>query len=323
VPRVARSLDAGPWRRARSLDPSQLVADPTDGGDDAASKLPSQVVDVRVHNSRIVCIREHLVQKIGARKHLSRPARQPLKEIALTFGEQHLVTRCDGRGARMHVQRRPRNPQNGNGRCDPPAKSSQPSEQLVDVEGFSEIVLGAPVQTLDPVGRVTKGGEHERRRLHARLSKLGQYVEALDDWQPAVEKQAVKRLGQPKVKRALTVARRNDGVTLAREELGEHHQKARIILNDKDARGVFHVRSLSSRRYDPVDVTTGGAGFGLATGGATTGATTFGVTAGAGVEAALGVFTGDGVTDASGTGIAAVWRGCAAVNPPANLRATV
>lgn len=300
-----------------------MVTHAPDCGDDAPPELLPQVVDVGVGHSRIIGIREYFGQKIGARKHLSWPAREALKKIALTFGQQHLVTSLDGDRARMHVQRRPRNPQNGNGRSNPSAKCSKPREQLIDIEGLCEIVLGAPIQTLDSVGRVAEGGEHQCGRLYAGLPKFGQYVETFDDWQPSVEKQAVKLLGQSKVKRALTVACRNDGVALAREEVGEHRQKAGVILNHEDARGFFHVRSLGSRRYDPVDVTTGGAGFGLATGGATTGVATFGATDGAGVEAAVGAFTGDGVTDTCGTGTAAVRRGCETVKPPANLRTSV
>ena len=115
-------------------------------------------------------------------------------------------------------------------------QGADPREELVDVEGLGQVVLGAGVETGDAVSRVGLGREHQDRHRDPVAAQAAQEVEPLHGGEPAVEDRHVVGAGQREVQAAVAVGGGLDVVALLVEEPFEHLDQVGVVLDQQQPR---------------------------------------------------------------------------------------
>ena len=90
----------------------------------------------------------------------------------------------------------------------PAQQGPQPGQQLVDLERFDQVVLGAGVQPLDPIGERAAGGQDQDRRADPPRPQPADQVDAVDRRQPPVDHHQLVAAGEGQVQPRLPVAAR-------------------------------------------------------------------------------------------------------------------
>ena len=117
----------------------------------------------------------------------------------------------------------------------PAGERPQPREQLAEGERLDEVVVGARVETLDPVLDRVARGQHQHRRPDAAGAQLAAGGEAVDPRQHHVEDDRVvgRRAGHPE---RLLAGRGEIGrMALLAEAAHEQAAELRLVLDDQDA----------------------------------------------------------------------------------------
>jgi hypothetical protein len=159
---------------------------------------------------------------------------QELEQRELAGGESHLPAgprhavgrRVEGEvGAGEHRARPARHP---------PEDGADPREELLEVERLHEVVVGARVESGDPVLDRVARRQHDDRRHDAPRSPAAQDVDArLAREHPVEQHDLDPALGEGAL-RAGRGGERADAVTLLRESPLEERSDATLVLDDED-----------------------------------------------------------------------------------------
>src|SRR4029077_11159087 len=117
----------------------------------------------------------------------------------------------------------------------PALERAHPGEELAEVEWLDEIVVGARVEALDPVGwRVTRG-EHDDRGRFAVLARPGDDVDAGRAGHPPIDDRDVVVVPLELVDRVIAALDGVDVVALVFETEDEDVAQAGVVFGDQDA----------------------------------------------------------------------------------------
>ena len=130
-----------------------------------------------------------------------------------------------------------------------PDHGAHPRDQLVRAERLDDIVVGAAVQTANPVALLAARGQHDDRQRAGRRRPpdLPAYFETRDVRQHPIEQHRVGPALGDAQQRLLAVGRLVNGETLALQIVAQHRDKRCLVFDDQDNR--FHLPS-TLRRAD-------------------------------------------------------------------------
>jgi len=219
---------------------SRAGSRPAHGADELGpTELAPPLADVDVDDvRRALEVRvPHVVEQLGARHELARAPREVLEHRELARGQldrragaRHGVRRrVDDELAGRHPRRPPRRPA--------PDQRAQAREQLAEVEGLGEVVVGAGVKAADTVVDVAARGEDEDRHAVAALAQRAADLEPVAAREHQVEHHHVVvpdvRVGD----RRLAVGGVVDGVALVAQAAADRAGQLRIVLNEQEPHG--------------------------------------------------------------------------------------
>ena len=114
---------------------------------------------------------------------------------------------------------------------------AQAGQQLVELEGLDEVVVGAAVQALDLVGQRVARGEHDHRRGVAARAQVAQHREAVALRQAEVEQHGVEALAGQHGIGGAAVAHPVAGHALAAQRLAQALADHRVVFHQQHAHG--------------------------------------------------------------------------------------
>ena len=113
-------------------------------------------------------------------------------------------------------------------------KRADARQQLGDLEGLAQVVVGAGIEPRDNVVGLRARGEHQDRDLEALLADVTRNVEAVDARKHQVEQHEIHIVRLEQLDRGRTLAGPQDVETCVLElELDEPRDRS-IILDDQD-----------------------------------------------------------------------------------------
>lgn len=123
-------------------------------------------------------------------------------------------------------------------------------KQLVRIEGFRQVIVGAGIEAGDFIGDGVARREHQHRRAKSSAAQLGGDLESGATRKPNVEDDkrggGVERLDQPR----FAIVGATDVVTVLGKRLRDHREHVAIVLDDEDRRsgaGRWHRANLCVR----------------------------------------------------------------------------
>jgi D-alanyl-D-alanine carboxypeptidase/D-alanyl-D-alanine-endopeptidase (penicillin-binding protein 4) len=126
-------------------------------------------------------------EQLLARDHPAARLEQLLQQAELLAGQVERLP-CAGRGACRLVEHHIRGDQHRRRRRrGPPTQRPDPGHQLVEGERLGQVVVGAELQPLDPVGDRTARGEHQHPGQRAGRHQVGADLVAVDTRQVPVQ----------------------------------------------------------------------------------------------------------------------------------------
>jgi hypothetical protein len=114
-----------------------------------------------------------------------------------------------------------------------PNHRAQPRQQLTEIEGLDQIVVGAAVETRDARLDGVSRREHQHGDVRSGLTQLPAHVEPVDARQHDVEHHRVVLGDGCVVERLLAASRHVDGIRLLPQALGEHLRGTRLIFDQQ------------------------------------------------------------------------------------------
>jgi hypothetical protein len=121
---------------------------------------------------------------------------------------------------------------------------AQPGQQLAEVEGLDQVVVGADVEAADAVVQLSARGEHEDRRPAVALAQHAADLEAVAVGQHHVQDDAVVVPHGCLRQRAVAVADHVDGVALVAQPTADGPRQLRVVLDEQQP----HVAPCGQRR---------------------------------------------------------------------------
>ena len=115
-----------------------------------------------------------------------------------------------------------------------PQQGAQPGQQLLEVEGLGEIVVGAGIEALDTVVNGAARGQHEDGSAKARAAKFPADGVAVLHRQHDVEDHDIVLVDGGLVQRLFAVAGDIDGVGLFAEAFGDKPGDPGFVFNQQD-----------------------------------------------------------------------------------------
>ena len=113
--------------------------------------------------------------------------------------------------------------------------------QFLEREGLHQVIVGAQVETFDPV--LQRGARRENQHRDARLPppQPPQDVDPVDVRESEVENDEIVWLGGERALRVFTDPDRVDGISLPGEETGEALGERAVVLDNEQSHG--HTRN--------------------------------------------------------------------------------
>jgi hypothetical protein len=217
-------------------------------------ELLSQVGDVHVDDVAVAAVDRAVPDELRDRassQRLTRVAHEALEELEFALRESEWsVAPFGGSGDGIEHDVAEAKAGVAFGSRGSSEKRAHSSRELVDVERFHEVVVGAGVEAFDPVRDLTSRGEHERRRSHSASPKLSDDVEAVPAREPDVQDHEIRLVFDGAGETCIAVARRPHAVALLAQGAVEHGDEARVVLDDENRlnRSRVRHRSQESRR---------------------------------------------------------------------------
>jgi hypothetical protein len=128
------------------------------------------------------------------------------------------------------------------------AQCPQAGQQLLHLEWLDQIVLGAGVEALDPIGQRSPGGEQQHRRAQAPGPQPRHEGHALDRRQPPVHDEHVVLPGQAAVQARPPVLGQVDPVAGPRQQVHQQRPELPVILDQQQRRHRRPRRLVGHRR---------------------------------------------------------------------------
>lgn len=119
----------------------------------------------------------------------------------------------------------------------PADQGAQPGEELLDPEGFGEVIVGPGVDPLHLLVPGVARGQDEHGHEVAGLAPAAEHGEAVEPGQAQVEHDRVVGLGRTQELAGLAVDGAVDGVALAGEALAELGREIGVVLDEEHAHG--------------------------------------------------------------------------------------
>ena len=110
----------------------------------------------------------------------------------------------------------------------------QAGEQLLDPEGFGEVVVGSAVDALHLFVPAAARGQHQNRQGEPGFTPAAQEREAIDAGQAEVEHHGVVNLGGRQEIGLFTIGRHVDGVTLPPQGRGQLRGQGIFVFGHQD-----------------------------------------------------------------------------------------
>ena len=117
----------------------------------------------------------------------------------------------------------------------PPGQGPDAGHELPGLEGLGQVIVGAPVQSLHPVGELGPGREHEDRRGLAGLPQLPQHREAVHFGQHHIQDDDIVNTGEGLVQAGFPVVADVGGIAVQLQQVLEGGGQADLVLNDQYA----------------------------------------------------------------------------------------
>src|SRR5207247_8909650 len=196
----------------------------------------------------------HRFEEPVARDHFAAMLDEIAQEVELLASEPHLPARAEGLAAAQanaHVaegellELLPR--------AGTPQHRANPRQELAQAEGLGHVVIGAQLQSLDAIGFLAAGGQHDDGNVEPLGAQLAADVPAAHARHHDVEKEQVRRLRQREGEAAPAIAGGARLIALEAKVVLEAPGHAGLGAHDQDARHVTVPFTPRSRSHGPVE----------------------------------------------------------------------
>jgi hypothetical protein len=222
----------------------EAVASTPHGGDEGglapAVKLVPEVGYVDIHHvgARIKGIVPHCRENLLAAQDLSLVAHKVLKQRKLPAGElDRLLPPPHPVRAQIQLEV-PKLYPGSLGLVGAAHQSAHPGKQLLEVEGFGEVVVGATVEGAYLITHLVAGCEHENGEVGTPRPDAPQDLLAVHAWQHYVEQDEVNRLVLGHQHSGVAVICGESLVAVSSEPALEEAHDGGVVFDDQDAHGI-------------------------------------------------------------------------------------
>ena len=204
-------------------------------------QLPPQEADIHLHVVvlGVGVIAPHLQQQLLLGHHPALAAQQQLQHVVFPAAQpQGPLPAGQLKGPRLQ----PQIPEGDGGvgpgvAAAPPQQGAHAGQQLLRLKGLGEIIVRPAVQSLDPVGQVAAGRQHQHRHGMAPGAQLPQQAEPVHPRQHSVQQDQVIQVRGGVVVAGHAVAADVHGVALPPQQLRQVPGQALFILDHKQPHG--------------------------------------------------------------------------------------
>jgi hypothetical protein len=116
-----------------------------------------------------------------------------------------------------------------------PSESSQSRKKLIESERFDEVVIGAGVETRDPIDDRITGGEHQNWDLQPARAERARHRDAITTRQHVVEHHRIVLVQRSVLKRILTIAHEIDSVRPLAKAASERRAEERVVFHHEQS----------------------------------------------------------------------------------------
>ena len=172
-------------------------------------------------------------------EHDAGVAHQQLEQLELGLGELDLVV-APPHPTRSRIDPEVAHPQDVVGlgagaEVGSPEQGPQARQQLVEIEGLGQVVVGPGVEPGDPVGGLGAGGEHQDRRAVVLEPQDATHRQPIDGRHHHVEDDDIGVLLTDDGERTSAVDRGEDLVALQVEGAGERISDGAVVVDQEDS----------------------------------------------------------------------------------------
>jgi hypothetical protein len=117
----------------------------------------------------------------------------------------------------------------------PPGDGPQPREQLLKLEGFAQVVIGAEVETAYALTHGGTSAEHKYGRTRTACAQIAKDIESAAAWEHDVEEYGVVLVGRGHIEALGPIGCDIHSVPLLPEALAKDAGESQIVFNDEYA----------------------------------------------------------------------------------------